>query len=276
MMAPRRRTRAGAEAARTTRREIAALVRRLRSLASLGERLREVARHLRDRPYVANPLDGGPNQREVFTLSLTGFDCVTYVETALALALARSADEVPRYLRRLRYRDGRLSWRTRRHYMIEWIRENARQGFLTNLTRGPKTRPLARRVDLVPGLPPRTLRFRCFPKRALAGLRDRLRDGDLIFFVSTKPNLDVFHVGLVFIEQARADASRRSAAASRRLILSHASRRRGRVVEQELEEFLQENRMSGFLLVRPREPRASARRGDARARHPHRGGRRRG
>lgn len=213
--------------------------------------MRRAARLLRGRPYVENPLGGGPNQRENLTLSLAGFDCVTYVETVLALALARSARDVRRWLRRIRYKDGRLAWCARHHYMIEWVRENIRQGLLTDLTRGRGTRRLIRRVNRVPGLPPRTLRFRCFPKKQLAKLRERLRDGDLIFFASTKPNLDVFHVGLLLVERK---SSRAEEAAPPRLILSHASRRRGRVVEQELEEFLRENRMSGVLLTRPREP----------------------
>jgi hypothetical protein len=257
------------DAQHAAEREIAIVLRRLRSTASLGERLRQIARWLRDRPYVANPLGGGPHQREVFTFSLAGFDCVTYVETALAVALARSVREVPSLLRRLRYRKGRVSWRARHHYMIEWIRENIRQGFLTDLTRGSRTRLLKRRVDAVPGIPPRTLRFRCFPKKTLATLGRHLRDGDLIFFVSTKPNLDVFHVGLLFVEEAPRDA-----AASPRLILSHASRRRGRVLEQELEEFLKENRMSGVILVRPREPSAASTQRGAQGRNRHRARRR--
>ncbi len=254
---------------RAAEREIALFLSRIRPEASLGERLRQIARWLRDRPYVAHPLEGGPHRREVFTLSLAGFDCVTYVETALAVALARSVREVPSLLRRLRYRKGRVSWRARHHYMIQWIRENIRQGFLTDLTRGPRTRLLKRRVDVVPGIPPRTLRFRCFPKKALATLAPHLRDGDLIFFVSTKPNLDVFHVGLLFVEGSPKDTT-----VSPRLILSHASRHRGRVLEQELEEFLKENRMSGVILVRPREPNAVSKQRDARGRNRHRGGRR--
>jgi len=220
-------------------------MRELRGAASLAERMRRAARLLRGRPYVANPLGGGPNRREVLTLSLAGFDCVTYVETVLALALARSTRDVRRWLRRIRYRDGRIAWDARHHYMVRWIRENVRQGILTDLTRGRGTRRLTRRVNVVPGIPPQTLRFRCFPKKRFATLRERLREGDLLLFASTRPNLDVFHVGLVLVERRAGGAS---------FILSHASRRRGRVVEQELEEFLKEQRMSGILLVRPREP----------------------
>lgn len=257
------RTRSGGRTSSPTERspserltEVAALLRRLRHVASLGERMRRIARLLRGRPYVVNPLGGGPDRPEVLTLELAGFDCVTYVETVLALALAGSVREVPDLLRRMRYREGRLDWRARHHYMIEWIRENVRQGLVRNLTRGPGTRLLTRRVDVVPGLRPRTLRFRCFFKKALPRVRERIRDGDLIFFVSTRPWLDIFHVGLLFVESESARAEGQTPRP--RLILSHASRRQGCVLEQDLEEFLKENRMSGFLLVRPQAREGSA------------------
>jgi hypothetical protein len=37
------------------------------------------------------------------------------------------------------------------------------------------------------------------------------------------------------------------------MLLRHASRSQGRVVEQELEEFLKMNRMAGIVAMRPRE-----------------------
>ena len=67
-----------------------------------------------------------------------------------------------------------------------------------------------------------------------------LHTGDLIFFVSTRKNLDVFHAGILI----RTD---------QRLIMRHASRSEGLVVEQELSGFLEANRMAGVIVMRPRE-----------------------
>src|SRR5207302_144026 len=58
----------------------------------IGERVAAAARSMLGRPYVTNPLIGSAQSPEVFTASLAGFDCVTYVETALAAALSPSAD----------------------------------------------------------------------------------------------------------------------------------------------------------------------------------------
>ena len=53
-----------------------------------------------------------------------------------------------------------------------------------------------------------------------------------------QPNLDVFHCGILF---HRGD----------RIIMRHAARSRGQVVEQDLVGFLGANRMTGVILVRP-------------------------
>jgi len=67
-----------------------------------------------------------------------------------------------------------------------------------------------------------------------------LQSGDLIFYVSTRRHLDVFHAGIIVRD-------------GRGVFMRHASRSRGRVVEQEMSEFLAANRMAGIVVVRPQE-----------------------
>jgi hypothetical protein len=67
---------------------------------------------------------------------------------------------------------------------------------------------------------------------------ERLRNGDVISFVSTHKHLDVFHAGIIVRD-------------GKRILLRHASRSQGGVVEQELSEFLKANRMAGVIVVRP-------------------------
>jgi hypothetical protein len=206
----------------------------------MGERLKEVSGRLLGCRYVSSPLIGSALSPEVLTVSLEGFDCVTYIETVMALALARSVDDFVRGVRRLRYKAGRVEWSQRNHYMTDWIRNNVGAGFIWNLTRGKYAVEKGRALSLIKELPPKKARFKCFPKKNLPRIVDRLADGDLMFFVSTRQKLDVFHVGLVFHQ-------------NQHLVLRHASRSRQGVVEQPLEVFLEQNRMTGFILVRPRE-----------------------
>jgi cell wall-associated NlpC family hydrolase len=98
-----------------------------------------------------------------------------------------------------------------------------------------------RQLNVVPGLPPQKQRFSCVPKRALRKIAGDLRTGDLIFFASTRPHLDVYHCGVVIRD-------------GERLLMRHASRSQGGVVEQELSSFLKANRMAGVILARPVDP----------------------
>jgi hypothetical protein len=204
--------------------------------------MRLIADRLRGRPYVRNPLVGDAVTPEVLTVSLAGFDCVTHTETVLALAQARTVEEFLTLLRRIRYKNGVVEWRSRNHYMSDWIRNNARLGLVENLTTGEHTITRPRSLDLIRGSRRRRVVVRCFPKRRFINVKDRIRDGDLIFFVSTKRHLDVFHVGILFRDKSDGQ-----------ILLNHASRSRGGVIEQPLIDFLRDNWMAGFILVRPLE-----------------------
>jgi hypothetical protein len=93
-------------------------------------------------------------------------------------------------------------------------------------------------LDYLPDLEPKTGHFRYFPTRMLPQVCRRLMDGDLIYFVSTRKGLDVFHVGLLIKN-------------GEHFHLRHAAHSRGAVVEQELFDFVRVNRMSGFIINRP-------------------------
>lgn len=216
------------------------LLRQAAAQATVGQRLKVISGQLLGFPYLVNPLQGSLTEPEQMVATLAGFDCVTYIETALALALAASVSEFPELLREIRYVYGEVAWRRRHHYSVDWVRHNIRRGFLADLTRGENVVQRRKSLDLIPGLPPRIVSFAYFPKKKLGFIRPALQDGDLIFFVSTRRGLDVFHTGLIIRE-------------GKRLLLRHAARSQGAVVEQELKEFINANRMSGFIVVRPRE-----------------------
>ena len=218
----------------------ARLLAESRPLAAVGQRMRLISARLRGAPYVVNPLRGSATEPEVFVSAVNGFDCVTFIESVLALAVSRRAAEFPERLRELRYRDGEVSWRQRLHYSTDWAKYHVRRGRLEDLTRGEATETKRRTLAMVPGLPAKQTSFRYLPKKKLNWASRRVDDGDLIFFVSTRPKLDVFHTGLLFREGGG-------------VVLRHAARSRGGVVEQELGEFVRVNRMPGFIIVRPRE-----------------------
>src|SRR6202451_4892236 len=89
-----------------------------------------LSRHFLGLTYQPNPLIGSAGSAEVFTASLDGIDCVTYIETVVALARASTVDDFIEWLRKIRYERGLIQWGRRNHYMTLWIRNNVRNGIL--------------------------------------------------------------------------------------------------------------------------------------------------
>jgi hypothetical protein len=206
--------------------------------ASVGQRLRRITARLLGTPYLPHPLVGSATEPEVFTVTLQGFDCVTLVETALALAWAHDLETFLTLLRQVRYRHGEIAWPQRLHYATDWLHHHVQHGRLSEVTCGEVMPRLTRRLDVLPGFPAHTATWRYFPTEVLPAISPRVLDGDIIFFVSMRQGLDVFHLGMLF-------------RATQSVLLRHAARSRGQVVEQKLADFCAANIMPGFLIARP-------------------------
>ena len=204
----------------------------------LGQRIARVSLYFLGRPYVVAPLEGSPTSHEVFKVSLDGFDCVTYVETVLALAQSRTLDEFIEAMRLMRYEGGEIDWHRRNHYMLDWARNNEARGIIRDLTEGARSVEKRKTLGVVGGLARKEVTFRYFPKRSLPHVLTLIETGDLILFASTRKLLDVFHTGLLIKNDEM-------------IILRHAARAAGAVIEQDLTSFLGAHRMSGMILLRP-------------------------
>lgn len=222
-----------------SRRRVEQLLSETKQDRSTGSRIEVLSRHFLGHPYKPNPLIGSADTTEVFTASLDGFDCVTYIETILALARASNVDSFTERLREIRYDGGRIQWERRNHYMTRWIRNNARHGIIRPVSTPAMPRLNRERVlNVVPGLDPQRTRLKCVPKSEMPRLERHLQTGDLIFFVSTRKHLDMFHAGIIVRD-------------GKNVLMRHASRSQGSVVEQELRDFLKANRMTGVTVMRP-------------------------
>src|SRR5438876_12299588 len=136
-----------------SRRRVEKLLAKTKSYGVAASRIEVLSRLFLGRPYTISPLIGSAEKPEVFTTSLDGFDCVTYVETVLALSRASTVDEFIEWLRRIRYEGGHVQWERRNHYMTSWIGNNARIGALRRVTpRGAATVVKERILKGLPGL----------------------------------------------------------------------------------------------------------------------------
>src|SRR6058998_376589 len=149
-----------------------------KSCGSAANRIDVLSRHLLGYRYKANPLIGSFNTPEVFTASLDGFDCVTYIETILALARASNPDDFTQWLQRIRYQDGRVEWTRRNHYMTGWIRNNTKAG-VVRLVAMPSEATVVRSrlLNLLPGLAPKLVRIKCLPKSDIRRIAPSLETG---------------------------------------------------------------------------------------------------
>src|SRR6516162_11847383 len=113
-----------------SRRHVEDLLSETRRDGFAHSRIDVLSRHFLGYPYQPNPLIGSSDTPEVFIASLDGFDCVTYIETIVALALAAHVDDFIEWLRKIRYERGRIQWNSRNHYMTGWIRNNLLLGVI--------------------------------------------------------------------------------------------------------------------------------------------------
>jgi len=174
-------------------------------------------------PYVTKTLDLNPEENLV--VNLREFDCTTFVESCLAIALSLKNGQ-PDYnqyiaqLERVRYRNGRLEGYTSRlHYFSEWITDNENKGVVKDVTAGlggighpVLLNFMGNHPDFYPQLkadPSQIVRLRqiekkisahpfyFIPKEKIADHEPEMMDGDIVALTTKIPGLDVSHLGLI-------------------------------------------------------------------------------
>jgi hypothetical protein len=243
-------------------------------VGSIGKLMQALGRHFEGRPYLEGTLDTGSTERLV--VRLDGFDCVTFVETTLAIARGALAGDTTyagfaRRLAEQRYRNGRMQgYCSRLHYFSEWMADNEEKGLVDRLDDTLGGRRLADTLDFMSTHRSAYDRFatndslyaciramedrlrarqkarpvRYVPQDSIRAVSDRLRAGDIVALVASIDGLDVAHTGLVY---AHPDGGRG---------LLHASLSDGVVVSPDLQRYVQTiDHQIGIVVARPQSPR---------------------
>ncbi|OJY17604.1 MAG: hypothetical protein BGO90_13700 [Legionella sp. 40-6] len=103
----------------------------------IQERIDWFSAHYLGMPYELGSLGEGPNGRyDQYPLyRVDAFDCDTYVNTILALALAQSFTDFQRCLQLLRYDSAKISYLHRLHFTgLDWNRAHQQQKLLHDIT----------------------------------------------------------------------------------------------------------------------------------------------
>ncbi len=190
----------------------------------LGKIIAEVGRSFLETPYVAHSLEA-PGE-EHLVINLRAFDCVTFVESTLALSRCirmkqKGFGDFARQLQTMRYRNGVISgYSSRLHYFTDWIADNERKGLVHNVTGtlGGKPvhkvfrimtshrssyrqlgqesefsamRAIERRLSAKP--------YRVLPRGRVASSLEKIQDGDIIALATSIDGIDVTHTGLAVV-----------------------------------------------------------------------------
>jgi hypothetical protein len=169
---------------------------------------------------------GGSPASEPLTASLTRFDCVTLVESCLAVARVAAQGGRPawsgfgRELERMRYRRGvRRGYTSRLHYFSEWISDGAARGLVRDLgkelggsadvrslrfmsehrasypaLRDDATFEEIRRIERELDARSRLV----VPTKLIPQVADRIQTGDVLAFATEIPGLDVTHAAFAY------------------------------------------------------------------------------
>jgi hypothetical protein len=225
----------------------------------LADRFVEATALMLGMPYFDGPLGegdaGGPDPDPRF--DFTRADCVTYLEQALAVALATPSEEDSflAALDAIRYAGGTPDFGARNHYMFrDWIPANA--WLVENVTEavgGGRTRVVRRTIDRgkflrehgaepIPGRDdPGEIEERIIPSTAAKDVAATIESGDLVFWVGSGAGIDVGHTGLA----VRGPAGE--------LLFRHASRKAGRALEEPFADYAAHWGAEGFLVLRVRD-----------------------
>jgi hypothetical protein len=102
-----------------------------------ADRVHWISAFFLGKPYLANALGEGPagvfDQNPLYRTD--AFDCVTFVNTVLALAMGTDIPTFRHYLLRLNYYDSLPQYEKRYHFMsVDWNVQNAKWGVVTDMT----------------------------------------------------------------------------------------------------------------------------------------------
>ena len=180
----------------------------------------QIAERFIGTPYVAGTLEG--DSVEQLKIRLDAFDCVTFVETALALwrSELKSYDDFAAELQKIRYRNGKIDgFASRLHYTTDWLRNNASMGIVDNITQQLSTRQLPLELNFMthnrgryPALRNNFEQFIAIrniekslshkrdnffvPKRDVARIDSLIPEGAIIAITTNIEGLDCAHIGL--------------------------------------------------------------------------------
>lgn len=155
-------------------------------------------------PYGADMLIGSATEPERLVIDFRRVDCFTYLDYVAAASESADRAQFVQNLIRIRYTDGQVDFRKRRHFFTDWAHTpkiNARDITGTLSPRASTvTKDLNAKADggnYLPGLPVLRRGITYIPSEFVdEAVVRQLRNGDYVGAYAAAPGLDVTHVGI--------------------------------------------------------------------------------
>jgi hypothetical protein len=188
----------------------------------LPDRVRAASARYLGTPYARDPLGEGCGPDADPLYDRRRVDCVTFVEQALAEALAPCPDAVLPTLLRIRYHQGRVAYACRNHHFVaDWLPHNAwLVRDVTEAVGGARVRRMTKRIDQ------KVLTTGYVPRAEVPAVLSRLPDVAIAVLVQNRPGIFAAHTGFLLRD-------------GNAITLRHASQHRGKVVDEPLCDYLQ-------------------------------------
>ena len=249
----------------------------------IGELMGKIATELEGTPYEAGTLELSADL-EICSVNLEALDCVTFVETTLALARmlkkgGRTEADLLQELQLIRYRGGIIvDYSTRLHYTSDWFVDNEAKHIVQLLSQLPGAEDFSQKVGFMTSNPKyykqlqahpeliekmksqeakinqRSLKF--FPLNKIASVEPLLKTGDIVGICTSTPGLDITHTGLVFRD---AQGTAHFMDASSRKAVMKVVLEPGSISQKLIQSQKQSPKLTGAMFARPLEPKAARR-----------------
>lgn len=212
-----------------------------------GERIAYLSSLFLGIDYKEKTFIGSDDTPEELVIDLTGLDCFTFIDYVEAMRISGSFPEFTDNLKRVRYREGDVSFDKRNHFFTDWHEYNA--DLIKDVTEETGGKIFERITKLlnkkdngtlfVKGVAPVWRDISYIPAgNIVAVVLSELNTGDYIGFYSNASGLDVSHVGIIIKD-------------GEEVILRHASLTHEKVVDEGLKEYSSEK--PGLIVLRPKD-----------------------
>ncbi|MDR1747260.1 MAG: DUF1460 domain-containing protein [Tannerella sp.] len=184
-----------------------------------------MAKFFLGKPYVGRTLEIG--DKESLVVNLRELDCMTLVETCLALSRALNSnepnfDEFTKELTKIRYRNGIINGYTSRlHYSTDWMYDNEKMEIFQDITDKIGGKPFHPNVGFMSQNPykykhlkddPKAVQqmadyekainsrttYYYIPKNEIYKHKSKIKSGDIIGFTTSMKGLDISHLAIAY------------------------------------------------------------------------------